>query len=354
MNRISRLFSVTVILPVYKGILIQVKKEGMMITVTDGTVSMKEFINSEIEIFEYGECVVDGKLFFEIIKKMDDEFIWVRKDANQLKMKSGKAEMKLLVFQNGEYPHINFEYPEIKFQVNSEVLQKAINSTIFAANDQQTRPVLGGLNFMLNDDSCTIVGTDSYRLAKVEIPVISSNQISITIPKKMLSLFSMLFPDNQDVFVYFNNHKALIASENIIIQSVLLDGVYPNASSLIPQSFETEIELPTEQLLKALDRASFCKDDGITVVSFDLLTDEIVLTSESSQIGSSIESVPYISVTGNKEVKFYCNEQFFADALKALGGQTCVLYFNSDFKPFVFTNGKNDGHVQLLLPVRHQ
>lgn len=352
MQRISKLFSVTVIMPIFKGIQIKANREGVSITITDGTVSMKEFISTDVEIYEDGECVVDGKLFFEIIRKLSNENIWIRIENNQIKIKSGKAEMKLVIFQTNQYPQIDFSYPKNKMQLNIEEFQNAINKTLFAASDQQTRPVLGGLNFNVDENLCIVVGTDSYRLARIEIPVISNQKMNITIPKKYLSLTSVIYTKNEDIFIYFDNHKVLMANSTVIIQSTLLEGKFPDVERLLPEHFDTQIFFSSKLLIEALERTSFCKDDGVTSVIFEMLTDEIVLTSESKEIGSSIETVPYISINGNKEVKFCCNQQYFLEALRALGDNECILRFNEDMKPFILTNKKIEGEIQLLLPIR--
>lgn len=352
MGHISRLFSVTVILPIYHSILLEARENGIIVTVTDGTVSMREFIQDEITVYETGSCAIDGRLFYDIVKKANDTVIWIRQENHQLKFKSGKAEMKLVTIDSEAFPHISFDYPKTRFQIYSRMLSEAINKTIFSANDQQTRPVLGGLNFKVNREKCIITGTDSYRLSQVARPVVSSNEICITIPKKMLGMQTALFNEDEELYVYFDEHKALMANDNIIIQSVLLDGVFPDTELLIPKHFDTEIYFNRMALLEALDRTSFCRDDGITIVTFDLLNDEIVLTTEFKEIGSSIESVSYENVSGNRKVHFSCNQQYMIEALKAFDTQVCVLHFNEDLKPFILRDSQDESHIQLLLPTR--
>lgn len=353
MNHISKVLAITVILPIYKGVKIVTDQNGMRIIASDGTVSMMEYVSEEIQVLEFGECVVDGKLLHEIIKKANDGMIWMRKENNQMKIRSGKAEMKLVIFSDDQYPKIDFDFPDSYFKTNANMLNDAIEKTIFSANDQQTRPVLGGIHFKISEGKCYVTATDSYRLSHKCISVNCEDEMSITIPKKMLTLLSMLYAGEEELFVYFSKRKALMSNDNIIIQSVLLEGTFPDYKSLIPVTFESEIKIPSSVMLEALDRTSFIKDEGITTVCFELLNDEIMLTCENRQVGSSIESIPFEAVTGNKKVKFYCNQTYILDALKALKSEFCILKYNGDMKPFVLQSDEID-HVQLLLPVRHQ
>lgn len=354
MNRISRIFVATVVLPAYRGIRITADTSGVSIVVSDGTVSMQEFIDTEIEIYECGECVVDGRLFFEIVKKAADGMIWIRKEGKLLKLKSNKAEMKLVIFAEEQYPNIDFSFPKNSFSAAASALEDAIDKTIFSASDQQTRPVLGGLNFHITKQDCTITGSDSYRLSRIVIPAIGQKESVLTIPKKMLSLFTDIFSGDEELYLHFSERKALISNDNIVLQSVLLEGAFPDTSKLIPNKFETALKLETEKLIDALDRTAFNKEDGVTIIGLELLTDELLITSESQEVGSSIESIEYIEVEGNQEVCFHCNQQYMLEALKALHSKTCILYYNADNKPFIFQPDDDKEHVQLLLPVRHR
>ena len=160
MGHISRLFSVTVMLPIYHSILLEARENGIIVTVTDGTVSMREFIQDEITVYETGSCAIDGRLFMILSKRrMIQSYGYVRKIISW-KFKSGKAEMKLVTIDSEAFPHISFDYPKTRFQIYSRMLSEAINKTIFSANDQQTRPVLGGLNFKVNREKCIITGTE--------------------------------------------------------------------------------------------------------------------------------------------------------------------------------------------------
>lgn len=352
-GNLTKVLSVTMMLPVLRGIKIDVEENGISFTASDGTVSIHESINEHIEIFEFGSCVVEGKLLSDIVKKLDGNIIWIRKENNQLKIKSEKAELRLMVFADDAYPNINFDFPDAKFKVSRSRLINSVEKTVFSASDQQTRPILGGLNFSIVGDECIITGTDSYRLSQIRLPVVCPEEICITIPKKMLTLIASFIIADEELFLYFGKNKALISTENIVIQSALLDGKYPDSQQLIPTSFNSSIYISKDILLRALDRTSFNKQDGVITIGFELLNDEIILTSESKEIGSTIESIDVVSTTGDKNVKFFCNQQYILEAVKAIDEKICILHFISDSRPFLFTGEKNNEHIQLLLPVRH-
>lgn len=351
LQHLSKVIGVVMILPIYKSILINVKDGKVTFIVSDGTISMLEIVTDAC-IYEDGVMVVDGKLLCEIVRKADKGILWIRTDKTKMIIKNKSSEFSLNTFSVKEYPNIDFGYPETRILMNTNALNKAVINTIFSASDQQTRPVLGGLNFALKDNVCIITGTDSYRLSQARVKAYCENDHEMTIPKKMLSIITTVF-DDEEIAIYFSEKKAMISTSNMILQSALLEGVYPDVNKLIPSTFQIEIKINKDLLLKALDRTSFNKQDGTAIVCFELLHDEIMITSESKEIGTSLETLPIIEISRNEPVKFYCNQQYFFEAVSAINDPICILHFISDSNPFILTGDKNKTDTQLLLPVRH-
>lgn len=84
-----------------------------------------------------------------------------------------------------------------------------------------------------------------------------------------------------------------------IVQTRLIDGVYPETSRLIPLQFDYELTIDAHDLLNAIDRASFIKNDGVSVIKFNLSEQECVLSSKSVEVGSSTEVLSSASFSGN-------------------------------------------------------
>ena len=74
--------------------------------------------------------------------------------------------------------------------------------------------------------------------------------------------------------------------ENVLIQTRLIEGSYPETSRLIPQNFNYELVVDARDILSAIDRASFIKNEGVSIIKMDISASEIVITSRSSEVGS--------------------------------------------------------------------
>ena len=67
---------------------------------------------------------------------------------------------------------------------------------------------------------------------------------------------------------------------------------------MIPLQFDYELTIDTKDLLNAIDRASFIKNDGVSVIKFSLSEAECVLSSKSIEVGSSTEVLSSASFEG--------------------------------------------------------
>lgn len=72
--------------------------------------------------------------------------------------------------------------------INNGVFKDIINQTVFAISQSETRPLLTGINFRINNGELDVIATDSYRLASklVAIDKVDESDINIVIPGKNL------------------------------------------------------------------------------------------------------------------------------------------------------------------------
>ena len=272
-------------------------------------------------------------------------------DGALTKISGRSAEFKINGMNAQEYPLIDFKKPSEVFTMKKDVLKSVITQTSFAVSDKETRPALTGVNFSCNDKKLQCVATDSYRLAKKMVVLEDSVNFNITIPGKSLSEVVKTLENEGDVEIAVDDKKAQFLIDNTIIQTRLIDGVYPETNRLIPLSFDYELTIDARDLLGAIDRTSFIKSDGVSVIKFSLSEDECVLSSKALEVGSSTEALSSASYVGNS-LEISCNGRYVFDAIKALHGDLVKFSFCGEMKPFIIQSIHDDSVLQLVLPVR--
>lgn len=343
-------------LPAFSGVKIEAKTDCLVLTGSDSDVSiqttLKKDDNCLLEIHEMGSIVIEAKYILEIVRKIDAEEIEFEMiDGSLTRISGNTAEFKINGMRASEYPAIDFTKPKESFMIEEEVLKKVILQTGFATSDKETRPVLTGVNFQCDGSTLHCVATDSYRLAKKTIEIKESLNFNITIPSKSLQEVVKTLEAEGMVEVAVNDKKAQFMIHNTILQTRLIDGVYPETNRLIPLQFDYELTIDSQDLLYAIDRASFIKNDGVSVIKFTLSEEECVLSSKSVEVGSSTEVLSSASFSGNS-LEISCNGRYVFDALKALGGGLVTFSLCGEMKPFIIRSVEDDSVLQLVLPVR--
>lgn len=357
LSAVARAISVNSPLPSLSGIKIEVLADEIQLTASDSFISILKTIKKgqedfTLEINQTGAVVIEAKYILEIVRKIDADEIHVEiLDGSLTKISGYFAEFNINGMKAIDYPVIDFTKPDRQFKLEAGVLLKLINQTSFATSDKETRPVLTGVNFKKEGNILECVATDSYRLAKKVITLDEPGNFNITIPAKALSEIAKTIERESIIEIYVSDKKVQFWIDHTVIQTRLIDGLYPETSRLIPNEFNYELVVDSRDILNAIDRASFIKSEGISIIKLSLSESEVILSSKSQEVGSSTEKITAISYKGNPlEISF--SGRYVFDAIKALSGPIVKIEFSGDMKPFVLRSTEDESVLQLVLPVR--
>lgn len=357
LNIVSRAVSSNSPQPTLRGIKMVAQSDTLTITGSDSDISIETVIKKSDEnnlvIVEEGSILIDVKYLLDIVRKIDNEFITIEVIDGSLTRFAGKsAEYKINGMNVDDYPNIDFSKPTDYVVMKSTLLSTIIDETAFATSTKETRPVLKGVNFKLDNNTLTVTATDSYRLARKVMTFESEGSFNITIPAKSLNdVKSTIIGDKEnDILIAQNGKKAQFWSEDTVLQTRLLDGNYPETDRLIPASFNYSLIINREDFIHAVDRTSFIKTDNMTINRLQLSADEILLTNKSQEIGESYENLDGKFEGESLDISFSGN--YVMDAAKALSGDNIKIEFNGEMKPFILTSMEDPTILQLVLPVR--
>ena len=343
-------------LPAFSGIKIEANTDELILTGSDSDISIQTVIRNQddckLSIKDNGAIVIEARYILEIVRKTESDEIEFEIIDNALTKISGNgAEFKINGMKATDYPAIDFSKPKEVFSFEGHLLKQIIAQTAFATSDKETRPVLTGVNFHAAAGKLNCVGTDSYRLAKKELKIDSALSFNITIPAKSLAEVSKIVEDEDLVEIAVNDKKAQFMINSTIIQTRLIDGAYPETERLIPTSYEYELSMNAHDLLGAIDRASFIKNDGVSVIKLSLDEKECILSTKALEVGSSTEVLARAIFKG-EHLEISCNGRYVFDAIRALEGESVIFKFCGEMKPFIIKAAGDDDVLQLVLPVR--
>jgi DNA polymerase-3 subunit beta len=351
-------------IPILTGIKMVASDEGITLTGSDSDISIESFIPLEeagdeiVEVEQRGSIVLQARFFSEIVKKLPQDTVEIEV-INQLQtvIRSGKAKFNLNGIDAEEYPMLPVVSEENVFSIPADLLKHMIRQTVFAVSASETRPVLTGVNWKIENNELQCIATDSHRLAFRKALIESANSVpvaNVVIPGKSLNELSKILDDTTDkVDIFMTEQQILFKMKNILFFSRLLDGNYPDTSRLIPTESKTDIFLNGKEFLQAIDRASLLAREGRNnVVKFSALENGLVeISSDSPEIGKVTEELQSEKVDG-EELKISFSAKFMMDALKAIDGTEVKISFTGAMRPFFIQPVNDDKTLQLILPVR--
>ncbi|WP_312098767.1 DNA polymerase III subunit beta [Niallia sp.] len=349
-------------IPILTGIKIVASEEGVTLTGSDSDISIESFIPKEeneqeiVEIQQTGSIVLQAKFFSEIVKKLPTNQVEIVVDNLQTTIRSGKSEFNLNGLDSEEYPHLPQISEQNSIKVPTDLLKNIIKQTVFAVSTSETRPVLTGVNWKIENNELICIATDSHRLAlrKAKIETEAEQSFNIVIPGKSLNELNRILDDHDEpVEIVVTENQILFKTKHILFFSRLLEGNYPDTNRLIPTESKTDIIVNSKEFLQSIDRASLLAREGRNnVVKFSTMGENVIeISSFTPEIGKVIEELVSESVSG-EELKISFSAKFMMDALKVLEGSEVKISFTGAMRPFVIHPTNDDSTLQLILPVR--
>ncbi|ANZ34689.1 DNA polymerase III subunit beta [Staphylococcus carnosus] len=349
-------------LPILTGIKIDAKEDEVILTGSDSEISIEISIPKQVDgedivtISETGSVVLPGRFFVDIIKKLPGKDVKLSTNAQfQTLITSGHSEFNLSGLDPDQYPLLPQVSQDDAIQLPIKVLKNVIAQTNFAVSTSETRPVLTGVNWLIQDNELICTATDSHRLAvrKLKLEDEDIDNKNVIIPGKALAELNKIVSDSEDdINIFFASNQVLFKVGHINFISRLLEGHYPDTSRLFPENYETKIEMSNSDFYHAIDRASLlAREGGNNVIKLSTGNEEVELSSTSPEIGTVKEDVNANDVEGSN-LKISFNSKYMMDALKAIDSDEVEVEFFGTMKPFTLKPKEDDSVVQLILPIR--
>lgn len=358
LNNVSKAISAKIQMPGLAGIKFNIYTDFILLTASNNEISIQTKINTgnDLKVIEEGEFIVQGKYLLEIIRKTNAEDVdFITFEDTAIKILAGKSNFTLNCIELDSFPSISFADSALNITMEAINVKQLIRKTAFATSQSESRPILTGVSLSVSNEKIEVIATDSFRLAKKYIEKTNNPNINIIIPSKSLEeLFKILEDLEEPVEIHCTSTKALFKYRNLLFQTRLIDGVYPNIEQLIPTNFLTNITFDKEELISSIERvAIFVTSDLSNIIKLSLNESGIVeLASTTNQIGVAKDEITPLKCTNAFNFDIAFSSKYFLDALRAIDSKEITINFTGELKPFTVTGNKDYNLIQLILPVR--
>ena len=360
LNKVSKAISTKNLIPVLAGIKFELKKKKLILTASDNDITIQTMIDAtnddDFKIESEGSIIIQGKYILDIVRKLPDKYINIEViDELKILIYTENSEFNLNGISESEYPSIGLEESKKKVNINASIFKDIVNQTAFASSNEESKPVLTGINFNIVGDVLECNSTDSYRLARkiVKLSGASEENYNIVIPSHNIIEFSRIIDDEDgDIELHIFNNKILFKTGNLKFESRLINGTYPNTSNLLPDESYLVVSTNLNAFYDVIDRVSILTSDKEkNIVTLETKGDMLVLKSSSVEIGRVEEKMP-IAKNNSEDIKISFSAKYMMEALKSFSTETVDIHFVGEIKPILIKSSEDETLTQLVLPIR--
>lgn len=356
--KVSRIISQKTLIHSLLGILIEVKKDKITFTTSDGDTSIKSeiLVGNDLVIKSIGNVLIKNKFIIEVIRKIEDDFITLEAvEGSLIKIKANNFDSILNTLNSIDYPHLSFDTKGKEIIFTGALLKEIISQTSFAIGEKEKRIVFNGLNIKTdqNNKQLVITATDSFRLSCKKISYSNSYDFDVIIPGKFINEIGRLISENdQEIRMKITDKSVSVIINNTIVQTKIIEGKYPDTSKVISESFNTSLKINNRELIKIIERASVLSNEAMTtIVTLKIKEQKVLVTSFTQEIGNTEEEIKEFKVEGSDQTIAF-NSKYILDALKAFKTKEITIKMIDETKPLIITASEDESLQQLVLPIR--
>jgi DNA polymerase-3 subunit beta len=297
---------------------------------------------------------------------LSDERVDLEADEGKLHVTCGRNEARINGIPAQEFPTLpalDTEF-ETVLKIAPDVLSQALSSVVAAAATDESRPVLTGVLFALEDDVLTLSAADGFRLAvrKLRVSEPAAKPFKAIIPATALKeLIRLLSDEEEDAVLYYSPKRDqmwfmlqgwnVYGTVNLVTSTIV--GTFISYAKIIPTSHTTQITADRTKLLRALKRARIFARNEANVLDLTICENgsgpELVLRAESTEMGNFEERLDVQREGEDFHAAF--NVAMLMDGLAAMGSELAVFEGTQPSRPGVLRPEDGEDYIYVQMPM---
>ncbi|GAA4975750.1 DNA polymerase III subunit beta [Algibacter aquimarinus] len=342
-------------LPILDNFLFELDHTKLTVSASDLETTMASTL--DVESDSEGSVAIPARLLLDTLKTFPEQpLTFVVEDNNTVEISSNHGKYALAYADGAEFPKaVALEDPS-KTVVTGDVLATAISKTIFAAGNDDLRPVMSGVFFQFSTEGLTFVATDAHKLVKYTREDIKANQVAeFIMPKKPLNLLKgILAASEDDVTIEYNESNAKFTFENSELICRLIDGKYPNYEAVIPKENPNKLAIDRTQFLNSVRRVSIFSNKTTHQIRLKIAGAELNISAEDIDYSNKAEERLTCDYQGD-DMQIGFNSRFLTEMLNNLNSDEVQLEMSMPNRAGILTpvDGLDEGEqiTMLVMPV---
>ncbi|TAK56667.1 MAG: DNA polymerase III subunit beta [Dehalococcoidia bacterium] len=346
-------------LPITSNVLISTEHGRIKLAATNLDIALSCWIGGQIE--DEGAITVPARLITDFVNSLPAEKIamTLAPRSRQVKLVCARNEATIGGMDADDFPPI----PAVEgdaLDLDAKMLREAIAQVVFSAATDDSRPVLTGVDLVVEGNKLTLAAADGFRLAvrTLDLKKKAGERQEVIVPAKALAELSRLLQDQDEpVKMTFNANKTqvLFRLKDVELVAQLIQGTFPDYSRLIPKEWQSRAVVEVRDFLQETKIASIFARDGSGIVRITFLAGEegkpgeMTVSARAEEIGDN-SGVLDATVEGEPS-KIAFNGKYLQEVLGVLDGGRVALETTGPSQPGVIRPIDNDNYIHVVMPM---
>ena len=350
---VTRAISTRTTMPILSNILLESTKDGIKLAATDLELGIQTTVPASVK--KGGALTLPARLLSEIVSNLSAATVQFRVEegGTQAEIRCEEAVFEILGLAATDFPFIPEPDATIVVTLEAGLLRGMVRQTAFAVSTDETRPFLTGVFFTTEERTVRLVATDGGRLAlrTAAVEQQAKQKFAVIVPAKtMHELARALSGVSGDVTVALAENHLVFSLPDVRLVSRLIAGQFPNYQQVIPQGYKQKLRLQTERFLRAVRRVAITARDSANVVRLSATGSELTITSNTPEVGKTVEKVSVQAEGEAIEVAF--NARYLMECLTILETDELTFELTGPLSPGAIRPVDQQDYVYVLAPVR--
>ncbi len=341
-------------LPVLSNFLLEAEGNKIKLSSTDLEVGVSCYIKGEI--VKEGSITIPAKRFTDIVKELPAETnIEMRSDdMNQVSIKCGNSRFSLMGLPKTDYPVLP-DFPKEKvLKISKENLKTMLRRTAFSVSNDESRYILNGTYFNVENGIAKMVATDGRRLAYISRELTDKKiTMSVVIPSKAINEIQKILSLDEttsEVKMGVTENQVAFQIGDVLLTSRLIEGTFPNYEQVIPKKNDAQIKLNSKEALSAVKQMSLLAVDKTSSIKFLFGRGTLRVSASAQGLGEG--EVEMVTNYNGENLEIAFNPSFLMDILKNVDDDQVYFELSNALTPALITPTKDKNYLCVVMPMR--
>jgi DNA polymerase-3 subunit beta len=357
------------IMPILEHVKIDISNNIIAFTTTDLDITVRD--KFQLDFSGEVSFTVAVQQLYDITRKLTkSEFIELNLDSidsGQIEISAGQVKITIPCLNPHEFPSFETLANYKSFTIASCNFRKVLLKTKHAMSSGEMRYYLNGINLKTEGEELVAAATDVHRLAisSVTKPEALEMEDGIIIPRKtvneMIKMTEQL-KDEETIEINLSENRISLEVNNTTLISKLINGKYPNYSSIFSIKPDKRFSIDITELENAVELVSAIAEGKIKIINIELLDNVLTISSDSNKDGKhssarqeiAVESA-FIDERDSNDIiaiSFMLNAKYLLDVLTVTVGPRIHFNLSNSTAPIIISDTGDLSSKYILMPMQ--